>query len=220
MAYGSEPIGQRAVVAAEYPIKIGREPGRPLRGIVWSGRTADRDGVRVSGVHREQPFEPVRRRFGVIVEERDDVRAGQQQRGIARRTQSAGEPVGDDQDFDGRVGPAGAPFLLAPGEQLIVVIDDDDQLPWDDSLREHGLNRPCEKLPSSQGVGADDNIRARRGCERHVFSYATESKEASVPTPGANAAITTAARDRLSFSMTGTIPTFRMIYTLKTDLRY
>ena len=92
-------------------------------------------------VHGEQPLEPVRRRFGVVVEEGDDLSAGEQQRGVSRRTLPAGELARGNDDLDGRVGAVSAPFLLAPGEQLIVVVHRDDQLLWGDFLREHGLDR-------------------------------------------------------------------------------
>ena len=73
----SQSVRKPLVVAAEHPLEFGREPGRPGRGVVRPWRTADGHGSRARGVHGEQSLEPVRFRFGVVVEEGDDVSAGE-----------------------------------------------------------------------------------------------------------------------------------------------
>ena len=159
----SQSVRQPLVVTAEHPLEFGRDPGWPGRAVVRPWRTADGYGSRARGVHGEQSLEPVWFRFGVVVEEGDDVSAGEQQPGVARRGLPSGELARGDDDLDGRAGATSAPFLPAPGDHLIVVVHDDDQLLWDDCLIEHRLDRPDDQLPPVQGVGADDNVRARRG---------------------------------------------------------
>ncbi len=114
-AYGREPVRQRLVMAAEHPIEIGREPGWPRRPVIRPRRTADREGARARGVHGEQPLEPIRFRYGVVVEEGDDLSAGEQQRGVARRTLPARELACDDDDLDGRVGGCQRPIPAGTG---------------------------------------------------------------------------------------------------------
>ena len=135
------------VRAADDPIELGGERARPAARPERIDGSADADHTR--GVVSNETLEPVGLGHRVVVDEGDEACVRGRDSGVARARQPRRICVCER----GRRGELGADTL----EQSRVVVDDDDDLEWQQGLRRDGFHRTDEVLPPSLGVRADDH---------------------------------------------------------------
>ena len=152
VANRSERRAMSFVRAADDPVELGRQP---LRATVLEARDdppTDTEHILV-GVGTEQAHRPIARRFGVVVEERDDITGRDPHTGVTRAGEAGLIVVPEDQ----QVGVVLTQARLERG----IVIDDHDQLVNRLRLAPHRGNRRAQELPSVFGVTAHHD----RQCE-------------------------------------------------------
>ena len=173
---GADEVAHRAgrgavpdVGAADDPVELGREPGRPTGLETGDDPPADTEDTRVR-VRCEQAAGPAGTCGGVVVEERDDRPRRCRDAGVAR----AGEPLSFRVRDDGDVGE----LVGRAREQRVVVVDHEDDLVGCPLLGAHRLDRGGQIRPPRLGVGADDDgqrVGRRRHCTPRIRAPLSDS---------------------------------------------